>query len=121
MTSEEQKAIYNEIHLVEVRLMKDNEDKHNDVIDKIHQLSLNVKEHNGIKKLALNNKEDIDKNCGKVEKLMRHLNFTDGVFTGIDRRKKKGLSVFNVVIALAGILMTVMMVILTIVTLKGGS
>ena len=34
MTTEEQKAIYDEMHQMELRLMKDNENKHDDVIEK---------------------------------------------------------------------------------------
>jgi len=112
MTVEEQKAIYKEMHQMEVRLMKDNAEKHEDVINLIHELALTVKEHNGVKAIAEKNREDIACNKKGIDKIFSIINTWDGIKVGAAKAKNKGLNVFNIVIASASILTAIAVLIL---------
>lgn len=67
MTIEEQKAIYDAIHKVELAVLKDNQAKHEDTLERIHKLAETVKEHNGIKSKVTENLKDIKECKSKMD------------------------------------------------------
>jgi len=101
----EQKAIYDEMHKMELRLMKDNEDKRNDVIEKIHSLAIMVKAHNGVRDIVEKNSDGIVCNKTGINGLFNILNKLEGIKDGVIITKKRNVSTFNVV---TGVFMALM-------------
>lgn len=64
MTAEEQRAIYAAIHKVQLSVLKDNQEKHEGVLDRIHNLAEAVQEHNGVKDMVKENANAIKVTSG---------------------------------------------------------